>query len=260
MALAPENSAASFALAQKSGADEIELDVRVTGDGVPIVLHDRTLKRLAAEPGPFVDTPVDQLSLAQLHTVALSGGQRALTFAEVLAMTEVDLQVEIKDASAVHAMAKLLANAPEHKARIKFSSFLPEALFLLNLYLPAVPRGLIVGTFPATRQQRQELDEMLITTGVSTLYSGFGNLTKADVRRLHTADIDIHVWPLTCAQDVRRALELGSDGGTADDPAKAMEWLAAERTSTSPQTRKASWPDRTTVCQHHPRDVGAPKA
>jgi glycerophosphoryl diester phosphodiesterase len=70
---------------------------------------------------------------------------------------------------------------------------------------------------------------MLITTGVSTLYSGFANLTKADVKRLQTADIDVHVWPLTRAEDVRRALELGADGGTADDPAKARTWLAAER-------------------------------
>jgi glycerophosphoryl diester phosphodiesterase len=229
MALAPENSAASFAIAQNSGADEIELDVRVTGDGVPIVLHDPTLRRLAAEPGPFIDAPVDQLSLAQIHTVAFSGGQRVLTLDEVLGLTEVCLQVEIKDPSAVQGLAELVTNAPEHKPRIKFSSFLPQALFLLNLYLPAVPRGLIVGTSPATRPQRHELEDMLITTGVSTLYSGFANLTKADVKRLQTADIDVHVWPLTRAEDVRRALELGADGGTADDPAKARTWLAAER-------------------------------
>jgi len=33
MALAPENSAVSFLLAEAAGVEEIELDVRVTADG-----------------------------------------------------------------------------------------------------------------------------------------------------------------------------------------------------------------------------------
>ncbi|WP_207767576.1 glycerophosphodiester phosphodiesterase family protein [Arthrobacter glacialis] len=40
---APENSIASFLLAERSGATELELDIRIPRDGVPIVLHDATL-------------------------------------------------------------------------------------------------------------------------------------------------------------------------------------------------------------------------
>jgi glycerophosphoryl diester phosphodiesterase len=42
---APENTLAAFGLAELDGADGIELDVRMTADGVPVVMHDATLDR-----------------------------------------------------------------------------------------------------------------------------------------------------------------------------------------------------------------------
>jgi glycerophosphoryl diester phosphodiesterase len=44
-ALAPENTLAAFALAMDGGADGVELDVRLAQDGVPVVIHDATLRR-----------------------------------------------------------------------------------------------------------------------------------------------------------------------------------------------------------------------
>src|SRR5215467_1491294 len=44
-AVAPENTMAAFREATAVGADGIEFDVRLTGDGVPVVIHDSTLRR-----------------------------------------------------------------------------------------------------------------------------------------------------------------------------------------------------------------------
>src|SRR3979490_1538948 len=41
--LAPENTLGAFELALSQGADALELDVRVSADGVPVVVHDATL-------------------------------------------------------------------------------------------------------------------------------------------------------------------------------------------------------------------------
>jgi glycerophosphoryl diester phosphodiesterase len=42
---APENTIPAFKLAERAGADAIEMDVRMTADGVPVVVHDPTLLR-----------------------------------------------------------------------------------------------------------------------------------------------------------------------------------------------------------------------
>ncbi len=44
-AVAPENTMAAFREAIAVGADGIEFDVRLTRDGVPVVIHDRDLRR-----------------------------------------------------------------------------------------------------------------------------------------------------------------------------------------------------------------------
>jgi glycerophosphoryl diester phosphodiesterase len=44
-AVAPENTLAAFARALDDGADGVELDVRLSRDGVPVVIHDGTLRR-----------------------------------------------------------------------------------------------------------------------------------------------------------------------------------------------------------------------
>ena len=44
-AYAPENTLVSFREARRRGATWVEIDVKLTADGVPIVMHDDSLKR-----------------------------------------------------------------------------------------------------------------------------------------------------------------------------------------------------------------------
>lgn len=46
----PENTMMAFEAALADGADGIEFDVQLSSDGIPIVHHDRTLKKIAGRP------------------------------------------------------------------------------------------------------------------------------------------------------------------------------------------------------------------
>lgn len=50
-AYAPENTLAAFDLAQRLGADGIELDVQLTKDGEVVVIHDETIDRTVTGKG-----------------------------------------------------------------------------------------------------------------------------------------------------------------------------------------------------------------
>jgi len=58
---APENTMAAFQLAIEVGADGIEFDVRLSRDGVPVVIHDDNLRR----------TGLDHRLVAELNAVEL---------------------------------------------------------------------------------------------------------------------------------------------------------------------------------------------
>lgn len=63
-ALAPENTLAAFSRAISDGADGIEFDVRLSRDGVAVVIHDASLKRTG-----LIDRPVSELTAAELCEV-----------------------------------------------------------------------------------------------------------------------------------------------------------------------------------------------
>src|SRR4026208_948606 len=59
---APENTMAAFRAAIAAGADGIEFDVRLSRDGVPVVIHDSTLRRTGGLPQRIADLTVSELA------------------------------------------------------------------------------------------------------------------------------------------------------------------------------------------------------
>jgi glycerophosphoryl diester phosphodiesterase len=80
---APENTLAAFEAAASAGADLIELDVRLTADGTPVVLHDHDVSATTDGSGP-----VHTLTLQEVKRLDASGGrggrQEIPTLAEAL--------------------------------------------------------------------------------------------------------------------------------------------------------------------------------
>ncbi|MFJ9538816.1 glycerophosphodiester phosphodiesterase [Streptomyces sp. NPDC101225] len=74
-----ENTIDSLRSALAQGADAVEIDVRLTKDGVPVLLHDRTLKRLWEHERPLSSLSADEVR-------GLTGGG-VPTLAEALAAT-----------------------------------------------------------------------------------------------------------------------------------------------------------------------------
>jgi len=61
---APQNTLAAFALAADLGADGVELDVRLSSDGVPVVLHDPVLEGTTDLCGPVSSFSAAELARA----------------------------------------------------------------------------------------------------------------------------------------------------------------------------------------------------
>ncbi|MDI9916774.1 glycerophosphodiester phosphodiesterase family protein [Rhodococcus sp. IEGM 1379] len=240
MGHAPENSIASFRLAEQMGVDEIELDVRLTADGVAIVLHDATLDRTAADGSGRGLGPVAELNFDQIKDIELDSGRGVLTFEEALDNTTVTLQVEIKAIEVVPELGRIAQARPDDAQRIQFTSFSADALHAVAEVAPFVPRGLIVAAYPDADNHPAGIRSVLASTGSGAFYCGWNGLTADLVRELHEAGLQVHAWPLKTSDDAVRALELGVDGTTTDFPADAKQWLACAHTAGGQPQR--DWP------------------
>lgn len=97
---APENTLEALRLAATQGCDAFEVDVRLTRDGVPVLLHDPSLERTSGRPGM-----VRALTLGELQ----AADPRIPTLAQVLReFPAMPILIEIKAPESQHAVARLL--------------------------------------------------------------------------------------------------------------------------------------------------------
>src|SRR3954454_7964038 len=64
-----ENALSTFKTAPKRGADVVELDVHVSKDGVPFVIHDGTLDRTTDCEGPVADASPAKLDSCHIDSL-----------------------------------------------------------------------------------------------------------------------------------------------------------------------------------------------
>ena len=61
----PENTLVGMEAAIRAGARAVELDIQLSADEVPILMHDRTLQRVCGVKGTIHHLPFDQLRTLQ---------------------------------------------------------------------------------------------------------------------------------------------------------------------------------------------------
>jgi len=136
--LAPENTLESFGLAVEQGAEALEFDVRLSADGVPMVVHDPALDRTTDRTGTVARLSAGELATADAgFRFTTDGGAsqpwrgRGVRIPQVREVLElfptIPLLIEVKVAEAAWPLHRLLLEfgaAP----RVVVASFLDEAL------------------------------------------------------------------------------------------------------------------------------------
>ena len=106
----PENTLPAFESALALGLHCLELDVQLSADGVPVVIHDHRLERTAAIPGTVFELRAREITQLDASEPERFGerfrGTRIPLLRQVLGLLEgrpdITLFVEIKRASLVH--------------------------------------------------------------------------------------------------------------------------------------------------------------
>ena len=128
-----ENTLEAIEQAYNDGADGFECDVRMTADGVPVVIHDTDLWRVAHHRGI-----VKKMIKSEINTVRLRTGERIPSVAEVMDFVKQKhwrVTFEIKDISPELAK-KLVKLSFEHRLsneRCQFLTYAKDGWLLTDL-------------------------------------------------------------------------------------------------------------------------------
>jgi glycerophosphoryl diester phosphodiesterase len=151
---APENTLTAFRHAVAAGAGGVELDVRLSADGVAVVFHDDDLGRFFASTASVESLPWSALERLELgEREARFSGERIPTLAEALAvlMPLALINLELKSAANAEALAAAVARELRGSplaGRTVVSSFDAEVVAAFARLAPAIGAGHVLASPP----------------------------------------------------------------------------------------------------------------
>lgn len=203
----PENTLRAFRHALAVGVDGIELDVHATADRIPVVIHDRDIRRTTNGVGY-----VDEIPLARLETFYAGDGERVPTLAEVLALVgnAAQLDIEIKVRGIERAVLEVLA---EYRAVTwAISSFDWNTLRTVRR-LDAVAE-----LWPLTEHVDDDLVAIAAELASPAVSLFTGAYTTETAARLRDADLRVVIWTVNDPREAQRVADLGAFALCTDDP------------------------------------------
>lgn len=222
---APENTLASFRRAFEIGADAIELDVRLSRDGMPIVMHDATLDRTTNGKGP-----VSALTLPEQRKLDAGSwfdpkfaGERIPTLDEALAVVAgqpqrsgIRVLIEMKsDSQHAPGLVEAVVEAVRDTRTMRHAiviSFDRGAVQRVRELAPRVTTGALFATLPA--------DAVTVARSAHA-QAVLPRWTVADValvEEAHRAGLAIVPWTVDAPAGMRRLIGLGVDGIVTNRP------------------------------------------
>jgi glycerophosphoryl diester phosphodiesterase len=231
---APENTIAAFEVAVAQSADAIELDVRLTADGVPVVLHDPTLDRTTSHQGPIGAVAADRLRDIDAGARFTPDGGRTYPFrgsgVQVPTLTDVlrafplmPFLIEIKEAQAQEAVKRVLLEegavlrsvlASEQDAALTSFREPPFAVAACGGEIGALYRAVLFRGVPAAVPYR--------ALSVPVRYRGLPVPTRAFVAAARRLGCPVHVWTINDPSVAQRLWGVGVCGIVTNSPDKIL--------------------------------------
>jgi glycerophosphoryl diester phosphodiesterase len=212
---AQENSLSGVRAAAALGADAVEIDVRCTRDGVPVLVHDRSLWRIARRPWPV--RLMSAKAVRRLHR--RDGSEGIVTLEDVLAALppSLVLAIDIKaPGAAPTTVAQVLGLGMERQVMLWSKN--PRALRYCATAAPGVDRALLRDARSSLGVRRFLADARALK--VDAISAHWDAVTPAFLDTAHASGLRVYAMSREPA-DQGRKIALGLDGIVSDWPALA---------------------------------------
>lgn len=221
--LAPENTLAGFRAAAAAGASWVEFDVKLTGDGTVVLMHDDCLDRTTDGRGPV--GAAEFSTIAALDAGAWFGesfaGERVPSLEQAmieLARLGLGANIEIKpnpdqaEDTARAVVDLLVARWPDDLPAPLLSSFDRACLAVARDRAPALPRGYLAEALPLGWRRDTE------ALGCVSVNLGHRQLSARHVDEVLGAGLPLVIWTVNEPADAARLRAAGVTSIITDRP------------------------------------------
>lgn len=217
---APENTLAAFALAVAQGARMIELDVRLSLDGFPVIIHDGTLERTTSGKGRVEDMRLDDLRTLDAGSWfdPRFSGERLPRLVDAIDFARqhgIRLDIEMKfNRGSVYPLCDAVG------AVIDKSGFYDHCIVTsfnhgsLNYLKSRFPKTAIARLYGTHAPRDRDLKDGVTSAAVYHMF-----VVPSLVKRIHRHDGQLHVWTVDDPNDMRRMIRMGVDTLMTNKPA-----------------------------------------
>ena len=228
---APENTIPAIEKAMEEMADSVEIDVQMTSDGVIVLGHDASLKRVAG-----VNRSIASMTFAQLEQLDVGSwfsksyeGTRITALSEVLELCsqKIGLNIEIKyvgkNSELPEKTAEMIKAYGMANQCVVTSTNLPY-LRRVKAVLPEVRTGYIISAAYGNFYSSEDVDFISIRSGF---------VTSALMQNAHEQGKAVYAWTVNSKSELERLTLLGVDGIITDRPVLAREIVYREEATES---------------------------
>jgi glycerophosphoryl diester phosphodiesterase len=205
----------------------VELDVHLSADGVPVVIHDPTLERTTDGTGPVDHLAASDLAMLDAGSwfAPAFGAESVPTLAAVLDLLagRLRINVELKDAAAGLAVLGLLPRFPG--AEVVLSCFDRAALHALRRADRQVPLAVL-----SEESGWHRLIPEALTLGASALHLRADVVTRPLVAAARAAGLPVYVWTVDDPRVARTLARAGVAGLFTNDPARLRSAIMSPAT------------------------------
>lgn len=217
---APENTLAAIVLAVEEGADYVEIDVRLTADGVPVLMHDEALfrtTRVYNNIGNVTYEEVAEYDAGSSYSAEFAG-ERVPSLEEVLEQFggQVGFNIELKSLTDRELAEKVVELVEQYhlKDSCVITSASYEQLRWIKSINPELKTGQILSFVYGNFYENEAADFFSIRSD---------NVSESLVERVHSVGKEVHVWTVNRENELKRMKAVGVDNIITNKPAFARE-------------------------------------
>lgn len=232
--MAPENTTAAFREALAAGADGIEFDVRLTLDGVAVVIHDSTLRRTGGLPHRVADLTWAEISKVDVGSwfSASFANETVPGLAELFTLFQSNnsnLYLEMKsdspsDQRALAEACVKMIDAQDMKERVIVECFQLPALKILKEIDPEIKTVALFEprfTNPSVLSDQRIINQAR-DVGAAALALHHRLARESLVEKAKDAGLHVAVWTVDDPAWIEKAKKIGIDALISNDPAKML--------------------------------------